>query len=249
MTDDERTYLTKLEAARFNDIVGREWPTSQRDASSHLDRSTAPLPVTMSRGHERMTVFRPQRPSPMIAGTGLVMLAASLIATAHFGLPTVNDIVDQGLSASLRANAAQALAASAARAAFGIVASLAVCAAWMVWWARYRLRRSAWRTVLNGNVHPIERQVCPPNIATALSWAGILVAATILAGWWLPNQLDLLAKSRSTAVVNHLSEQLTWAGIVWCAITVACMAGLAVWACREGRHQIRVEANRDYSSV
>lgn len=94
----------------------------------------------------------------------------------------------------------------------------------------------------------IERHVRPPNIATTLAWTGLPIGVTIVADWWVPNQLALLATSRTAVLENHLSEQNVMAGILWCSIAVASMAGLTVWACREGRHQIRVKANRSHPS-
>lgn len=64
--------------------------------------------------------------------------------------------------------------------------------------------------------HPIERHVHPPNIMTAVAWIGLLVGVTCVAGWWLPDQLDLLATVQSPAVERHLTEELILGAIVWC---------------------------------
>ncbi|MDQ5975441.1 MAG: hypothetical protein QG661_2650, partial [Actinomycetota bacterium] len=131
----------------------------------------------------------------------------------------------------------------------GVAVSITMFGAWVVAYARYRLRRSALRIALTRTVPPVERRIRPPSIATALAWTGTLVGVTIAAGWWLPNQLALLAAGRSAELEQHLTEQLTLAGIAWSGIAVACMTGLTAWVCREGRHQIRVTANRSRTNA
>lgn len=248
MIDDEGTPLTELEAARFDDIVGREWPRADLGEAGPQDRSSPPSLQSTGPEPGHITVFQPRRPAPPVALAGLLTLSMTAAASRHFGMAAFAGTVDRTLSAAARIDAAHTVTVICVAAGVGIAASLTVCGAWLVGWAHYRLRRSAWRTALDRTVPGIERHVRPPNIATALAWTGLLVGVTIVAGWWVPNQLDLLATSRSAGLQHHLSEQLIAAGIVWCGIAVASMAGLTVWACREGRHQIRVKANRFHSS-
>ena len=249
MTDDEDSPLTEVEAARFDDIVGREWPRADLGEAAPSDCLSALALETAGPAPGHITVYRPRRPPPLLAVVGLITLGATLAATRHWGLAALNATVDRTLSTAMRVDAAHMVALVGGAAGVGVAVSITMFGAWVVAYARYRLRRSALRIALTRTVPPVERRIRPPSIATALAWTGTLVGVTIAAGWWLPNQLALLAAGRSAELEQHLTGQLTLAAIAWSGIAVACMTGLTAWACREGRHQIRVTANRSRTNA
>lgn len=248
MTHDEDSPLTEVEAARFDDIVGREWPRADLGEAAPRDclSALALEPAGPAPGH--ITVYRPRRPPPLLAVVGLITLGATVTATRHWGLAALNATVERTLSAAARIDAAHTVALVGGATVVGVLVSLTMVGAWTVAYARYRLRRSAWRIALTRTVPTVERHIRPPSIATTLAWTGTLAGVTIAAGWWVPKQLALLAAGRSAEFEQHLTEQLTLAGIAWSGIALACMTGLTAWACREGRHQIRVTANRSRTS-
>ncbi len=244
MTEHEDSPLTEVEAARFVDIVRRDWPRAELSEVAQQDGLNSLAVETAGPGPEPIMVFRPRRPPRLLAVVGLILLGATVAATRYWGLAAFHATVDRTLSAAVRIDAAHTAAVVGAAAGVGVVVSLTMVGAWAVAYARYRLRRAAWRMAISRNVPPVERHVRPPSISTLLAWTGILVGVTIAAGWWVPNQFERLATGRSAGIEHHLTEQLTVAGIVWCGIASSCMTGLTAWACREGRHQIRVTANR-----
>lgn len=248
MTDDEDSPLTEVEAARFDDIVGREWPRADLGEAAPSDCLSVLALETAGPAPGHITVYGPRRPPPLLAVAGLIMLGATVAAAWFWGLAAVHATVDRTLSTATRLDAAHTVALVGGAAGVGVLVSLTMVGVWTVTYARYRLRRSAWRIALTRTVPPVERHVRPPSIATPLAWTGILVGVTVAAGWRFPKQFDMLATGRSAGIVDHLTEQLTAAGIVWSSIALACMTGLTVWACREGRHQIRVTANRSRTS-
>ncbi|MDQ5974833.1 MAG: hypothetical protein QG661_2042, partial [Actinomycetota bacterium] len=106
MTDDEDSPLTEVEAARFDDIVGREWPRADLGEAAPSDCLSALALETAGPAPGHITVYRPRRPPPLLAVVGLITLGATLAATRHWGLAALNATVDRTLSTAMRVDAA-----------------------------------------------------------------------------------------------------------------------------------------------
>ena len=74
MTDGEDSPLTEVEAARFDDIVGREWPRADLGEAAPSDCLSALALETAGPAPGHITVYRPRRPPLLLALVSLITL-------------------------------------------------------------------------------------------------------------------------------------------------------------------------------
>lgn len=238
--DDFR--LSPSESARWHAIVSREWhPESQTQPMPDCGpRDVSDLTSPVIEMPRTLTIFRPQRPmvSPLAVGALAACTFAWLVVQRL--IPTYEVATLTGLGRQERVIAVRELLVFSAVAAGAVLVVVASLSTWVIVYARYRLRRSAFDKAMSGAT-PAMRTVRPPNPATAVTWVLLLLTTSASAYWWITSRLDraLSGDAETVAWVNSAAL----AGIGWLAIIVLCIVGLAAWSAREARHRLRRAAS------
>lgn len=240
MIDDDFT-LDSNEADQWDAIVTNEWPSdlgsgtgSMRDADEDTD--TRPVDDAAPRS---MVVHYPRRPTMLPLAMGAMLTGVAAWVAVNLLVPGYHLAAITGLPRRDRAEAVHQLTITAAITAAILLLAASCCSTWLVSFARYRLRHTSCKEATAGTPTST-RVVRPPNPATSMTWALLLLIGSTIAWWWIVPRLDDASAPHSDALAP-LNEAVA-AGLAWLAVVLLCAGGVTLWASREARHRLRRSA-------
>jgi lysylphosphatidylglycerol synthetase-like protein (DUF2156 family) len=240
MTDDDFT-LDPSEAARWDDIVTREWSSELAHSTTQARDEDASTDTTVLDAYTPPTlkIYLPRRPATLPLAISAMLTGVVVWVAITFLAPGYQRAVTSEVARDDRAEAMHQVTITGAVIAVVLLIAASSVSVWLVAFARYRLRRASCRRIALSTPATM-RYFRPPNPVTAAIWVLLLLTVSAVAWWWISSRIDVASAPTSDAAA---SLHDTAVGVLtWLGIALLCAGGLALWASREGRHRLRRSA-------
>jgi len=243
MTDDDFR-LNSSDADQWHAIVTNEWSSrlARRPMRMCEEAEVADTRSVHAKTPLSIVVYRPRRPSMLPLAMSAMLTGVVMWAVVDYLAPTYRLAALAVATQGHRAEAVHQLTVSAAIIAAPLLLASACCCAWLVAFARYRLRLTSFHHASVGTP-TTTRVVRPPNPVTAMSWVLLLLIGSVIA-WCRIAPRSAEASSTQPEAGAALDEAVV-AGLAWLAVLLLCTGAMTVWASRESRHRLRRSSIND----